>query len=109
MAVERHAYATETERLERMPVLVKIGMGEAEHTAGIPVPRHPSQTLSSTAVAVTVLGFIGEQGSGKSGFPGFLPPVPGQTGQAYRYADQYQEEQPRFHYNSSELSFSRKS
>ena len=105
MAVERHAYATETERLERMPVLVKIGMGEAEHTAGIPVPGHHSQT----AVAVTVLGFIGEQGSGKSGFPGFLPPVPGQTGQAYRYADQYQEEQPRFQYNSSELSFSRKS
>lgn len=105
MAVERHAYATETERLERMPVLVKIGMGEAEHTAGIPVPGHHSQT----AVAVTVIGFIGEQGSGKSGFPGFLPPVPGQTGQAYRYADQYQEEQPRFHYNSSELSFSRKS
>ena len=64
MAVERHAYATETERLERMPALVKIGMGEAEHTAGIPVPGHHSQT----AVAVTVLGFIGEQGSGKSGF-----------------------------------------
>lgn len=82
MAVERHAYATETERLERMPVLVKIGMGEAEHTAGIPVSGHHSQT----AVAVTVLGFIGEQGSGKSGFPGFLPPVPGQIGQAYRYA-----------------------
>ena len=103
MAVERHADAPETERLERMPVLVKVGMGEAEHPAGVPVPGQHSQT----AVTVTLLGFVGEQGGGKSGFPGFLPPVTGQPGQAYCYADQYQKHQSRFHCSSGDNGYFR--
>ena len=91
--VERHADAVEAEGLERMPVLEKIGMGEAEHPAGIPVPGHHGQT----AVAVTFFRLVRKQGGGKCGIPGLPPPISGQTGQAYRYARQYQEQQPRFH------------
>lgn len=61
----------ETERLERMPVLEKVGMGEAEHTAGVPVTGHHCQTT----MAVTFFGVVREQSGGKCGFPGFLPPV----------------------------------
>lgn len=91
--VERHADAVEAEGLERMPVLEKIGTGEAEHPAGIPVPGHHGQT----AVAVTFFRLVRKQGGGKCGIPGLPPPISGQAGQAYRYARQYQEQQPRFH------------
>ena len=91
--VERHAYALEAEGFERMPVLEKVGTGEAEHPAGIPVPGHHSQT----AVAVTFFRLVREQGGGKCGIPGFLSPVTDKVNQHDRYADQYQKHQPRFH------------
>ena len=77
VSVERHAYAVETEGLERMPVLEKVGTGEAEHPAGIPIPGH----LRQAAEAVTFFRVVREQGSGKCGIPGFPPPVTGQTEQ----------------------------
>lgn len=87
MPVEYDAYSVETERLERMPVLVKVGMGEAEHPAGILVSGHHSQP----AIVVTFFGFVCKHGGRKCGISGFPSPITAQIQQSCHYANQYQE------------------
>lgn len=70
--VEYDTCSVEAERLERLPVLEKSGMGEAEHPAGILVSGHHSHS----AVTVTPLGTVRKHGGGKCGIPDFPPPVP---------------------------------
>lgn len=70
MSVKGHPDTVRLERLEWFPVLEKVGTGETEHPAGVPMTGHHSQTAEN--VAVFLVG--GQECCGKSRSTGFPSP-----------------------------------
>lgn len=92
--VESDFYSMRLERLERLPVLEKVGARKAEHPARLPVPGHYRQT----AVTVAFLGSVGCPCGGVRRIPGFPSPVADDKPQPRNNAEQDQKDKPLVHH-----------
>lgn len=99
MPVKGHSDAARLERLEGWMILEQVGVGEAEHTAGIPMPGQYRQP----AVAVALFIAIGIPGCFKRRIPSFPSPVTDDTPQHPDNTEQSQENEPR-NYHKVKLS-----
>ncbi len=75
-------------------VLEQVGVGEAEHVAGFPMPGQYRQT----AVAVALFIAMGIPGRFKRRFPRFPSPVTDDMQQSPDNTEQNQENKPRFYH-----------
>lgn len=99
MPVKGHSDAARLERFEGWMILEQVGVGEAEHSAGIPMPGQYRQP----AVVVALFIAIGIPGCFKRRIPGFPPPVTDDTPQHPDNTEQSQENKPR-NYHKVKLS-----